>query len=191
VTTYCTLYCRGGRGGQNDDLLPSTQQVDYLAYLLGSRGHCLLPSIFGKVEVQGTIFDFAYSKKFDLSLLTTLGRVLDRCRTFDLFASVDAHLCLGGTLHEMPTGPFWEDSGTYPPETMAVSCTPGGLFQKSMHAAEGSGILKRLYAEKHRFFPKNCENTFRKRCRLPLTACSTELNMILSLKKGNRMKRLY
>jgi hypothetical protein len=137
--------------------LPSTQEVDDTLFLkkVGSRGQCLLPSIFGKVEVQGTIFDFSFSKKFDFSLFSTLGRALDRWRAIDLFASVDAHLCCGGgTLHEMPTGPFWEDSGTYPPETMAVSCTPGGLFQKSMHAAEGSGILKRLYDEKHRFFPK-------------------------------------
>ncbi len=56
-----------GRGGQNDDLLPSnkpqplTQQVNDLAlffFKLGSRGRCLLPSTFAKVEidVEGTTF---------------------------------------------------------------------------------------------------------------------------------------
>ncbi len=101
MTTYCTLYCLGGRGGQNYDLLPSNQQVDDLAYLLkkvGLRGQCLLPSTFGKFKGQGTIFDFGFSKKFNLSLLSTLGLVLDRCRAFEIFAGVDvdAHLCLGG-----------------------------------------------------------------------------------------------
>ncbi len=36
------------------------------------------------------IFDFGFSKQFDISLLLTLGRVLDHCQAIDLFASVDA-----------------------------------------------------------------------------------------------------
>jgi hypothetical protein len=40
--------------------LPSTQQADDLAYLLkkvGSRGQCILPSTFGKIEVEDSIFE--------------------------------------------------------------------------------------------------------------------------------------
>jgi|LakMenE01Jun11ns_1017448.scaffolds.fasta_scaffold8746750_1 hypothetical protein len=55
-------------------LLPSTQQVGDLAYLfkekVGARGLCLLPSTFGKVEVEveGTTFPQAGSLKIiDLS----------------------------------------------------------------------------------------------------------------------------
>jgi hypothetical protein len=39
-------------------------------------------------EVEGTIFDIGFSKKVDISLI----RILDRCRAFDLYARVDAHL---------------------------------------------------------------------------------------------------
>ncbi len=38
------------------------------------------------------IFAFGFSKKYELSLLSIEGRVLDRCRSFDRLASVDAHL---------------------------------------------------------------------------------------------------
>jgi hypothetical protein len=38
------------------------------------------------------IFAFGLSKKYDLSLLSIEGRVLDRCRAFDPLACVDAHL---------------------------------------------------------------------------------------------------
>jgi hypothetical protein len=44
--------------------------------------------------VEGTIFAFAFSKKYDLSPLSNEGRVLDRCRAFDRLDSVDAHLWL-------------------------------------------------------------------------------------------------
>ncbi len=37
---------------------------------------------------------FGFSKKYDLSLLSIEGRVLDRCRAFDRLVSVDAHLWL-------------------------------------------------------------------------------------------------
>jgi len=82
--------------------LPSTQQVDDIAFAfkkVGSRGQCLLSSIFGKVRhdvfyiesqkvppstsgstmiaVEGTIFAFVIPKKYDLSLLPTSGRVFD------------------------------------------------------------------------------------------------------------------
>jgi hypothetical protein len=43
-----------------------------------------------KIEVEGTIFDLGFLKKFHLSLLWTLGLALDRCQAFNLFASVDA-----------------------------------------------------------------------------------------------------
>jgi hypothetical protein len=45
------------------------------------------------IAVEGTIFAFGFLKKYDLSLLSIEGRVLDRCRAFDRLASVDAHLC--------------------------------------------------------------------------------------------------
>ncbi len=48
-------------------------------------------STFAKIEVEGTIFDFGFLKKFDLSLFLTLGPVLDRNRAFNLFASVNAY----------------------------------------------------------------------------------------------------
>ncbi len=41
----------------------------------------------------GTIFAFGFSKKYDLSLLSLEGQVLDRCPAFNQLASVDAHLC--------------------------------------------------------------------------------------------------
>jgi hypothetical protein len=44
------------------------------------------------IEVERTIFAFKFSKKYDLSLLSIEGRVLDRCR----LASVDAHLWYRG-----------------------------------------------------------------------------------------------
>ncbi len=42
--------------------------------------------------VEGTIFAFNFSKKYDLSILSIEGRVLDQCRAFDQLVSVDAHL---------------------------------------------------------------------------------------------------
>jgi hypothetical protein len=47
------------------------------------------------------IFDFGFSKKFDLSLLSTLGWVIDRCQVFDLFASADAQ---SSTFHSFRPG---------------------------------------------------------------------------------------
>jgi hypothetical protein len=44
------------------------------------------------IAVGGTIFAFGFSKKYDLSLLSIEGLVLDLCRAFDRLASVDAHL---------------------------------------------------------------------------------------------------
>jgi hypothetical protein len=43
--------------------------------------------------VEGTIFAFGFSKKYDLSLLFIEGWVLDQCRAFDRLVSVDAQLC--------------------------------------------------------------------------------------------------
>ncbi len=48
-----------------------------------------------KIAVEGKIFAFGFSKKYDLSLLSMECRVLDRCRAFDRLASVDAHLWWG------------------------------------------------------------------------------------------------
>jgi hypothetical protein len=45
------------------------------------------------IEVEGTIFAFEFSKKYDISLLSIKCRVLDRCQAFHQLASVDAHLC--------------------------------------------------------------------------------------------------
>jgi hypothetical protein len=44
------------------------------------------------IAVEGTIFVFGFSKKYDLSPLSNEDRVLDRCRAFDRIYSVDAHL---------------------------------------------------------------------------------------------------
>jgi hypothetical protein len=49
-----------------------------------------------KIAVEGKIFAFGFSKKFDLSLLSIECQVLDRCRAFDRLVSVDAHLCIAG-----------------------------------------------------------------------------------------------
>jgi hypothetical protein len=45
-----------------------------------------------KLVVEGKIFAFGFSKKYDLSLLSVEGRVLDRCWAFDRLVSVNAHL---------------------------------------------------------------------------------------------------
>jgi hypothetical protein len=45
-----------------------------------------------KIVVEGTIFAFGFLKKYNLSLLSIEGRVLDRCRAFDRLVSVDTHL---------------------------------------------------------------------------------------------------
>jgi hypothetical protein len=50
-----------------------------------------------KIAMEGKIFAFGFSKKYDLALLLIEGRVLDRCRAFDRFVRVDAHLCQWGT----------------------------------------------------------------------------------------------
>jgi hypothetical protein len=48
-------------------LRPSRSTIKLLLLKkVGSRGQCLLPSTFGKVEVEGTIFDFGFTKKFDI-----------------------------------------------------------------------------------------------------------------------------
>ncbi len=52
------------------------------------------PSFHLDIEVEGTIFAFGFSKKYDISLLSIECRVLDRCRAFDRLACVDAHLCI-------------------------------------------------------------------------------------------------
>ncbi len=44
-------------------------------------------------DLEGKIFAFGFSKKYDLSLLSIECRVFDRCRAFDRLVSVDAHLC--------------------------------------------------------------------------------------------------
>ncbi len=44
-------------------------------------------------RVEGTIFEFSFSKKYYLSLHSIEGQVLDRCRAFDWLVSLDAHLC--------------------------------------------------------------------------------------------------
>ena len=54
------------------------------------EGITVRSSTGAKIEVEGTIFDFGFSKKFDLSLISTLGWVLEQCRAFNLFESVDA-----------------------------------------------------------------------------------------------------
>jgi hypothetical protein len=54
------------------------------------EGRTVRSSNSAKIKVEGTIFDFSFSKKFDISLLPTLGQVLDRFQAFNLFASVDA-----------------------------------------------------------------------------------------------------
>jgi hypothetical protein len=46
------------------------------------------------IAVEGTIFAFGFSKKYDLSLLSIESRVLDRCRAFERLACVDAYLWL-------------------------------------------------------------------------------------------------
>jgi hypothetical protein len=48
------------------------------------------------IVVEGTIFAFGFLKKYNLSLLSMEGRVLDRCRAFDRLVSVDSHLCRTG-----------------------------------------------------------------------------------------------
>ncbi len=45
-----------------------------------------------KIAVEGKIFAFGFLKKYDLSLLSIEGRVLDQCRSFDRLVSVYAHL---------------------------------------------------------------------------------------------------
>jgi hypothetical protein len=45
-----------------------------------------------KIAVEGKIFAFGFSKKYDLSLISIECRVSDRCRAFDRLVSVDAHL---------------------------------------------------------------------------------------------------
>jgi hypothetical protein len=42
--------------------------------------------------VEDTISAFDFSKKYDLSILSIEGRVLDQCRAFDQLVSVDAYL---------------------------------------------------------------------------------------------------
>jgi hypothetical protein len=50
--------------------LPSTQQVDDIAFVFKkgrvARSMLTIPSTFGKVEVEGTIFEFGFSKKFGI-----------------------------------------------------------------------------------------------------------------------------
>ncbi len=50
-------------------------------------------SLHLEIEVEGTIFAFGFSKKYDISLLSIECRVLNRRQAFDRLACVDAHLC--------------------------------------------------------------------------------------------------
>jgi hypothetical protein len=45
-----------------------------------------------KIAVEGKIFAFGFTKKYDISLLSIECQVLDRCPAFDRLVSVDAHL---------------------------------------------------------------------------------------------------
>jgi hypothetical protein len=51
------------------------------------------------IAVEGMIFAFGFSKKYDLSLLLIVGWVLDRFRAFERLASVNAHLWSGSDLY--------------------------------------------------------------------------------------------
>jgi hypothetical protein len=51
------------------------------------------------IAVEGTIFAFGFSKKYDISLLSIECLVLDAWRVFDRIACVDAHLCSTSSLH--------------------------------------------------------------------------------------------
>ncbi len=57
--------------------LPSAQQVDDLAYLfkkkVGLRGRCLLPSTFGKVEVEVEGMTFSQAGSLKIIDLSTWG----------------------------------------------------------------------------------------------------------------------
>jgi hypothetical protein len=48
------------------------------------------------IAVDGTIFAYSFSKKYNISLLSIECRVLDQCRAFERLACVDAHLWLLG-----------------------------------------------------------------------------------------------
>ncbi len=95
-----------GRGGQNEDFRP-------LTYTLGGGGD----------GVQGKICDILTPASYE-SLTALSGHtyphtldtyirgggrggralILDRCRAFDVFASVDAHLCLLGINQDFGIG---------------------------------------------------------------------------------------
>jgi len=44
------------------------------------------------IAVEGTMFAFGFSKKYDISLLSIECRVLDRCRAFDRVTCVNTLL---------------------------------------------------------------------------------------------------
>jgi hypothetical protein len=83
------------RGGQNDDFLP-------LTYTLGEEGHGVQGQICDILRPQLAMNRFLplWPHRFPHYGYIHLGGggvgalILDRCRAFNLFASVDAHLCL-------------------------------------------------------------------------------------------------
>jgi hypothetical protein len=59
--------------------------------------------IDNNLSIEGTtIFDFGFSKKYNLSRPPIEGRVLDRCQAFDRLIRVDTHLCMYACKHPLP-----------------------------------------------------------------------------------------
>jgi hypothetical protein len=94
------------------------------------------------ITVEGTIFAFGFSKKYDLSLLLIEGLVLDRCQAFDRLASVDAHLsvCLpphqrrGGGVHTRRVVRGWGSIFRKTPDIGLTSYSIIPLWSVSTHA---------------------------------------------------------
>jgi hypothetical protein len=87
------------KGGQNDDLLPSTSISTFnptgrrhslpFKKKVGSRGKCLLPLTFGKIEVEGTMFLYIESVKVPpstsrLTKIDVAGSIFENYRPFTL-----------------------------------------------------------------------------------------------------------
>jgi hypothetical protein len=82
-------------GGQNDDFRPLTFRPGGGAWGAGTNmSHPETPASYESLPAP------LATQIFTLYIHTSEGRgrggalILDRCRAFDLFASVDAHLCL-------------------------------------------------------------------------------------------------
>ncbi len=88
------------------------------------------------IEVEGTIFAIKFSKKYDLSLLSIEGWVLDRFRAFDRLTSVDAHLCLWYVPYLPEETPI-----TLTPDFLMSSRQPLGV--QEMNPAFKSPVAKR------------------------------------------------